>query len=129
MVIDPSGKILVQPTDMPMSIRLAPTDILKVSEDGVASFIGFDGSKLVTFYMTLTKDCPLQTPKKKFWNGSTRTKNNGVVKAVKKTCLWLEKRSQKYKNKLCRRTEGYALKKSTIPPAREVCTDTCNSCP
>lgn len=68
--------------------------------------------------------------RKKFFV-KTKTKSNGNVKVIKKSCAWLQKKKLSNKNKdknkvnqLCAMENGYG----DLDPARDACKNTCDTC-
>jgi len=71
----------------------------------------------------------IQNPNAKFYTGMTKVNKKGQIRAKKKKCKWLEKAGTWKINKYCGMTDSFDLPWTSIPPASNVCFDTCNSCP
>lgn len=75
-----------------------------------------------------SKLCPSDpNPEQTFFTGEFKTKN-GNMAPMKRNCTWLAGREPSKVYDLCSMTHGLEVQWITIPPARDVCTGTCNSC-
>ena len=60
--------------------------------------------------------------------GKMVEKEGKSPKPKKRNCKWLANAGKWKINKYCSLTDSYTFPWKTIPPARDICTDTCNSC-